>query len=61
MFEMKKGVNAWIYPSNFGVDEVLSSSKKVGFDGVELNLSEEMLKLNRGERATIHDLSLIHI
>jgi len=52
---MKKGVNAWIYPSNFGVDEVLSSSKKVGFDGVELNLSEEMLKLNRGERATIHD------
>jgi len=52
---MKKGVNAWIYPPNFGINEILSSSKKVGFDGVELNLSEEMLKLNKDERIAIRD------
>lgn len=50
---MKKGVNAWIYPASFTVDEVLRSSKEIGYDGVELNLSEEMLKLSSRERKSI--------
>ena len=50
---MKKGVNAWIYPSKFTVDEILEASAKIGFDGVELNLDEESLNLPRSERKAI--------
>jgi hexulose-6-phosphate isomerase len=50
---MKKGVNAWIYPSGFTVDDVLEASKKIGYDGVELNFDKEMLKLDRKDRELI--------
>jgi L-ribulose-5-phosphate 3-epimerase len=50
---MKKGVNAWIYPSNFEFDKILDVSARIGFDGIELNLDEEMLKLPKEERKTI--------
>ncbi|KYH41465.1 MAG: L-xylulose-5-phosphate 3-epimerase [Candidatus Bathyarchaeota archaeon B63] len=50
---MRKGVNAWIYPSGFTVDEVLESSAKIGFDGVELNLTEDFLELPKKARRLI--------
>ncbi|MEM2960381.1 MAG: sugar phosphate isomerase/epimerase family protein [Candidatus Bathyarchaeia archaeon] len=50
---MKKGVNAWAYPSSFKIDDILQSSKSIGFDGVELNLNEEMLRMSKSERVTI--------
>jgi hexulose-6-phosphate isomerase len=50
---MKKGVNAWIYPSEFTVDEVLEASSEIGFDGVELNLTEELLELPKKKRKSI--------
>jgi len=50
---MKKGANAWIYPSTYTVDEVLEASAKIGFDGVELNLDEKKLKLSKKERKAI--------
>jgi hexulose-6-phosphate isomerase len=50
---MKKGVNAWIYPSDFTIDEVLEASAEIGFDGVELNLTEELLKLPKKKRRAI--------
>ena len=52
---LKKGVNAWIYPSSFKVEEVLRFSREIGYEGVELNLDEEMLKMSRSERKTIAD------
>ncbi len=54
---MKRGVNAWIYPSNFNFESVLRLSKNIGFDGVELNLDEEMLKIDRGGRSEISDVA----
>ncbi|HIE18332.1 TPA: sugar phosphate isomerase/epimerase [Candidatus Bathyarchaeota archaeon] len=50
---MKKGVNAWIYPSGFTVDEVLDSSAKIGFEGVELNLDEKSLKFSKKKKKAI--------
>jgi hexulose-6-phosphate isomerase len=50
---MKKGVNAWIYPSNYKIDKVLEVSAQIGFEGVELNLDEETLKLPKKERKAI--------
>jgi len=50
---MKKGVNAWIYPSKFTVDEVLEASAKIGFEGVELNLDEKSLKFSKKRRREI--------
>ena len=52
---MKKGVNAWIYPSELAVDEILEASGEIGFDGVELNLDEENLKLAKRERREISE------
>jgi len=52
---MKKGANAWIYPAIFTVDDVLKASKEIGYDGVELNLSEEMLKISNKERRSIFE------
>ncbi len=52
---MKKGVNAWIYPSSFTVDEVLKASANIGFDGVEFNLDEKSLKLSKKERREISE------
>ena len=46
---MKKGVNAWIYPSNFKIDKILEVSAQIGFEGVELNLDEESLKMPKKE------------
>jgi hexulose-6-phosphate isomerase len=50
---MKKGVNAWIYPSNYKIDRILEVSAQIGFEGVELNLDEETLKLPKKERKAI--------
>jgi len=50
---MKKGVNAWIYPSDFTVEMILEVSKELGYDGVELNLDEKNLEMTRKERKTI--------
>jgi L-ribulose-5-phosphate 3-epimerase len=52
---MKKGVNAWIYPSDFTVDEILEASREIGYDGAELNLDEENLKLAKRERRQISE------
>lgn len=53
--EMKRGVNAWIYPPNFKISDILQNSKSIGYDGVELNLDEEMLKMSRSERAMVKE------
>jgi len=50
---MKKGVNAWVYPSDLKTDRVLEISSEIGFDGVELNLDEENLELPKRERREI--------
>jgi len=50
---MKKGVNAWIYPSNFKVEEILRFSSEIGYDGVELNLDEKTLKMSKSLRKEI--------
>jgi len=50
---MKKGVNAWIYPSGFTIDEILEASAKIGFEGVELNLDEESLNFPKKKRKEI--------
>lgn len=50
---MKKGANAWIYPNTFSIDRVLESSKEIGYDGVELNLTEQILAYGKKERSSI--------
>jgi len=50
---MKKGVNAWIYPSGFTINEILDASAKIGFEGVELNLDEESLKFSKKKKKAI--------
>ena len=50
---MKKGVNAWIYPSDFKPERVLEASAQIGFEGVELNLDENILKMPKAERKAI--------
>ena len=52
---MKKGVNAWIYPSEFSIDRILESSAEIGFDGVELNLNEEILEFSGSKRRTVRE------
>ncbi|MCX8171133.1 MAG: sugar phosphate isomerase/epimerase [Candidatus Bathyarchaeota archaeon] len=52
---MRKGVNAWIYPQNFKITDILRLSKDIGYEGVELNIDEEMLKMGRNERRAILD------
>ncbi len=52
---MKKGANAWLYPSDFAVEKILKVSSEVGYEGVELNLDEELLKLEKKERRDIVD------
>jgi len=55
---MKKGVNAWIYPSNFTVEKVLETSCELGYDGVELNLDEKNIESTKKERKAIADKAL---
>jgi len=55
---MKKGVNAWTYPTNFTIDDVLKASKEIGYDGVELNITEEMLKLTQKDRESIAEKAI---
>jgi len=50
---MKKGVNVWIYPPEFTVDEMLKASSEIGYDGAELNLDEKTLGNTKKERKTI--------
>ena len=50
---MKKGVNAWIYPSDFTVDKILEVSAEIGFEGVELNLTEESLRFSKEKKKAI--------
>ncbi|MEM3715772.1 MAG: sugar phosphate isomerase/epimerase family protein [Candidatus Bathyarchaeia archaeon] len=52
---MRRGVNAWIYPQNFKITDILRLSKNIGYNGVELNLDEDMLKAGRNERRAILD------
>jgi L-ribulose-5-phosphate 3-epimerase len=37
---MKKGVNAWCFPSHLRAAELLKRAKALGFSGIELNLSD---------------------
>ena len=37
---MKKGINRWCLPPNMPTGDVFRLSKKVGFEGIELNLEE---------------------
>jgi len=55
---MKKGVNAWIYPSRFTVDEILEASAEIGFEGVELNLDEKILNLPKKKRKSIAEKAI---
>ncbi|RJS84064.1 sugar phosphate isomerase/epimerase [Candidatus Bathyarchaeota archaeon] len=50
---MRKGVNAWIYPSKFTIDEVLEASANIGFEGVELNINEKALNFSKKRRREI--------
>ncbi|MCD6470380.1 sugar phosphate isomerase/epimerase [Candidatus Bathyarchaeota archaeon] len=54
---MKKGVNAWIYPSKFKIEDILRFSSEIGYDGVELNLDERMLKMSKGEIGEIAEIA----
>ncbi len=38
---MKKGINAWAFPENFKIIEIMKMAKKEKFDGVEINFLEE--------------------
>ena len=38
---MKKGINQWSFPETMSVRECMDLAKKAGFEGIELNLSEE--------------------
>ncbi|MFT4416466.1 sugar phosphate isomerase/epimerase family protein [Fredinandcohnia humi] len=37
---MKKGVNEWCFPEECSIDQAVTVASKAGFDGIELNLSE---------------------
>ncbi|MFB0502671.1 MAG: sugar phosphate isomerase/epimerase family protein [Candidatus Bathyarchaeia archaeon] len=50
---MKRGVNAWIYPKGFTIDDMLETSQNIGYDGVELNIDEEMLKQDKKRISSI--------
>jgi len=53
VIRLKKGVNAWIYPEKFSIEEELKASSDIGYDGVELNLDENNIKFSRKERREI--------
>jgi hexulose-6-phosphate isomerase len=38
---MKKGVNAWCFPSYLGAADLFKRAKELGFSGIELNLSDQ--------------------
>jgi len=49
---VRKGVNAWVFPGEFTVDDTLEAGARVGYDGVELNIDEAKLdpyRVTRGE------------
>ncbi|MEM3693584.1 MAG: sugar phosphate isomerase/epimerase family protein [Candidatus Bathyarchaeia archaeon] len=53
---MKRGVNAWIFPRDFSLDQIFEASASIGYEGVELNLDEEKLdpwKAPKAERKEI--------
>ncbi|MHA2358459.1 MAG: sugar phosphate isomerase/epimerase family protein [Candidatus Heimdallarchaeaceae archaeon] len=52
---MKKGINAWAYPSNFCIEKILEVSSELGYDGVELNLDEKTLEFQKNERKSVAD------
>jgi len=55
---MKRGINAWCFPSDYGTDAVLENAAKVGYDGVELNLDEggmDPFKMTEGEATSIRE------
>jgi len=58
---LKMGVNAWIYPGSFTVDKILNESAKIGYHGVELNLSEggelDVFKVSDTELRRIKELA----
>lgn len=38
---MKKGINAWAFPENFKIVEIMKMAKREKFDGVEINFLED--------------------
>ena len=37
---MKKGINAWCFPSDMSFDDMFALAKKCRFDGIEINMEE---------------------
>ena len=37
---MKKGINAWCFPTDFTIEKCMMLAKQAGFDSIELNISE---------------------
>jgi len=50
---VKRGANAWIFPGDFSTDKVLETAREIGYEGVELNLDERNLELDRKGRLAI--------
>lgn len=38
---MKKGINAWCFPDGLEADSLFKKAKKLGFNGIELNVEEK--------------------
>ncbi len=38
---MKKGINCWCFPADFGIEKCMAIAAEAGFEGIELNMEEE--------------------
>jgi len=41
MYNFKKGINQWAFPSQIKIENIFKLTKKAGFDGVEVVIAEE--------------------
>lgn len=49
---MKKGINAWCFPGNYTIEKCMEISAAAGFDGIEINMTEEMTEKSSGQTIT---------